>query len=354
MDFSIGIEPRDEYLSLEVAKGAMTMVRDVLLTKPGETVLISGDTSSDQRVMNAFAAAAYAIDAIPVVLNYATAPCAVMEPPAPVAGAVEKADVWIELSLSYIMHTKAFQASIAAGVRYICLTGMDVEMLVKTVTRVNYDLMIELGEHFKKILGAADKIQVKSKNGTDLTAYHHGRKIRHSGQRATQKGYPIMLGGQTSWCPIEETINGTLVFDGAIWPPAEIGKLNNPVKLTLKDGIVTEIEGGAEARTFKDWLASYHDPSCYRLAHYSQGFNPGVTKPTGRIVEDERVFGCMEFGIGSQGKAIMGACWDAPCHTDGILLKPTIILDDVVIEQDGVYVEPTAKEICRKMGIAGY
>ncbi len=25
----------------------------------------------------------------------------------------------------------------------------------------------------------------------------------------------------------------------------------------------------------------------FRLAHYSIGFNPGVTKPTGRIVEDE-------------------------------------------------------------------
>ena len=173
MDLTIGIETRDEYLSLEVAKGAMTMVRDVLLAKPGETVLITGDTSSDKRVIDAFAQAAYAIDAIPIVINYATAPCAVMDPPAPVAAAVEKADVWIEVSLSYIMHTKAFQNAMAAGTRYICLTGMDVEMLVKTVTRVNYDLMIELGEHFKKILGEADKIQVKSKNGTDLIAYHH-------------------------------------------------------------------------------------------------------------------------------------------------------------------------------------
>lgn len=354
MDLSIGIETRDEYLSLEVAKGAMTMVRDVLLAKPGETVLITGDTSSDKRVIDAFAAAAYAIDAIPVILTYATAPCAVMDPPLPVEAAVEKADVWIEVSLSYIMHTRAFQKAMTAGTRYICLTGMDVEMLVKTVTRVNYDLMIELGEHFKKILGEADKIQVKSKNGTDLIAYHHGRKIRHSGQRATKKGYPIMLGGQTSWCPIEETINGTLVFDGAIWPPSEIGKLNEPVRLTLKDGIVTDITGGVEADIFASWLASYNDKDCYRLAHYSQGFNPGVTKPTGRIVEDERVFGCMEFGIGSQGKAIMGKCWDAPCHTDGILLKPTIILDDIVIEQDGVYVDPVAKEICRKMGVAGY
>ena len=58
MDLAIGIETRDEYLDLEVAKGAMTMVRDVLLVKPGETVLITADTSSDKRVADAFAKAA--------------------------------------------------------------------------------------------------------------------------------------------------------------------------------------------------------------------------------------------------------------------------------------------------------
>jgi hypothetical protein len=28
------------------------------------------------------------------------------------------------------------------------------------------------------------------------------------------------------------------------------------------------------------------------------GFNPGVTKPSGRIVEDARIFGCIEMGLG--------------------------------------------------------
>ncbi len=356
MDLNLGIEPTSKYLNFETAKGALKMVRDVLLVKPGENVLITSDSSTDTRVVEAFANAVFCVDAVPTVINYPTAKCAVMDPPAPVAAAVQNCDVWVELTYQYVMHSASFRAAMDAGVRYICLTGMDVEMLVNTVTNVDYDLMIELGEHFKALFEKADKIQVLSKNGTDLIGYHRGRKIRHSGQRATRKGYPIMLGGQTSWCPIEETIEGTLVFDGALWPPAEIGKLNNPVKLTLEKGVVTKIEGANEAAVLSDWLASYHDPSCYRLAHYSMGFNPGVTKTTGRIVEDERVFGCMEFGIGSQGAAITNETggWPAPCHTDGILLRPTIILDDVVVEEDGVYIDPVAREICKKMGVAGY
>ena len=77
----------------------------------------------------------------------------------------------------------------------------------------------------------ADEVVIKSPVGTNLTAYNRGRKVRQSGKLADTPGEPIMLGGQVSWCPMEETINGLLVFDGALWPPAEIGLLSSPVNL---------------------------------------------------------------------------------------------------------------------------
>ena len=112
--------------------------------------------------------------------------------------------------------------------------------------------------------------------------------------------------------------------------------------------------GGTEAEIYKNWLYSFDDPNMLRLAHYSQGFNPGVRKVTGRIVEDERVFGCMEFGIGSQGIKIGGAHWSASSHSDGIVLRPTIILDGKKLEENGVYVDSEACKICKELGIAGY
>jgi len=354
MELNLGIEPRSEYLSLEVAKGAMTLVKDVMLIQPGENVVVSCDTSSDKRIVDAVAGAVYAIGGVPTVITYATAETACMEPPAPVAAAVAKADVWIELSFAYIMHSAAFRAAMDFGTRYICLTGMDVEMMVKCISKVDYNAMIEMGEYIKSVLEKVDEVVVKCANGTDLKAYNRGRGIRHSGQKATRKGYPIMLGGQISWCPIEETINGTLVFDGAIWPPAQISKLTSPVKLTFKEGRVINIEGGGEAKVFESWLKNFDDPNMLRLAHYSMGFNPGVTRTTGRIVEDERVFGCMEFGIGNQGKAIMGAFWTAASHTDGTLTRPTMILDGKVFEENGVYKEEKVRQYCKQLGVAGY
>jgi len=125
--------------------------------------------------------------------------------------------------------------------------------------------------------------------------------------------------------------------------------------LEFKEGRLIDVYGESpEAQKYKDWFASFNDPNMYRLAHFSQGFNPGVTKPTGRIVEDERVFGCMEFGIGSQGVKVGGAFWNAASHTDGVVLHPTLSLDGEIIEKDGIYVDSTAREFCKKLGVTGY
>ncbi len=164
-----------------------------------------------------------------------------------------------------------------------------------------------------------------------------------------------MLGGQTSFCPIENTINGTLVFDGGLFPPQEIGVMKNKVVLTVEKGVVTKIEGeGREAHLFRKWMASWNDEKMYWIAHISCGFNPGVLEPTGRIEEDERIFGCVEVGIGTQGEGLGGKSWVAANHTDGMVLNPTIYLDDVAMEKDGFYVEPGLVAICKELNVAGY
>lgn len=354
MEFAIGTEGRDEFLFLEVAGSAKKLVEDVMLVKEGENVVITADTSTDRRVVDATARAVYAAGGIPAVVWYETRPTAVVEPPAPVAGAVKNADVWIEYSYAYILHTSAWKEALKCGVRYICLTGMDALMMVNTIGRVNYPKMLELGEKLRQLIQSADEVIIKSPAGTDLIAYNRGRKARQSGKLADTPGEPIMLGGQVSWCPVEETINGKLVLDGALWPPTEIGLLKSPIELTIEKGVVVGIEGGAEAKIFKRWLASFNDPTMYHLAHYSLGFNPGVTKCTGRIVEDERVFGCIEMGIGSQGPQIGGKTWKSASHTDGIVLNPTIILDGEVIEKEGKYIHPDLVWLCRELEVPGY
>lgn len=354
MELRLGFEPTSSYLKYELFKGAMALVGGHMLAKPGETVLVTADSSSDMRVADALGAAACALGCVPVVIEYPTARETCIDPPAPIQAAAAAADVWIEIADKNIQHCLSWQEALKHGVRYTCLTGMDVDMIVRLFSNIDTDLVFEMGEYMKNLIENADDVIIQSANGCNLHGKMMGRKVRHSGRKAIEKGQSNMAPGQISWCCIENTINGKLVFDGALWPPASISLLSAPVSLEIKDGVVVNVEGGKDADIFCDWLASYNSPASYRVAHYSLGFNPGVLAPTGRIVEDERVFGGIEFGIGSQGASILGEKWDAPSHTDGTILKPTIILDGKIFEENGVYMDENVREFCRKMHIPGY
>lgn len=355
MEVTNRIESRGEYLAFEAMVGARKLIEEIMCVKPGENVLITTDTASDMRVAELLGGATMAAGAHPVIVRYETRWASAVEPPAPVAGAALGADVWIELQLGYLMHSDAFRAAMERGTRYTCLTGLDVQMLVDTVAKVDYVGVRELGDKLVELLSAGDEIRITSKQGMDITGRTGDRPIHVRGIPADKPGMSVMLAGQISWNPLEETQNGTIVFDGAVWPPDENGLLSNPVTLTVKDGVVTEVQGeGRDADVYRSWLAAQDDPNMYRVAHWSLGFNPGVTRSTGRIVEDERVFGCVEFGIGTKGAWIGGEPWVAPAHSDGSAVAPSIYVDGVAIEEHGRYVHPELVEICRRLRIDGY
>ena len=143
MEWNIGVEMRDEYRRLELAKGAMKLVHDIMLCKPGENLVITYDTCVDERVVHALTEAAYATDVVPTVIYYPTADGFYADPPQPVAEAIACADVWIELAYASIMHGPAYRKAVDQnGARYICATGLDTQMLVNCIARVNVDKVI--------------------------------------------------------------------------------------------------------------------------------------------------------------------------------------------------------------------
>lgn len=288
-----------------------SLVHDVMLVQPGENVVITGDTSTDKRVLEALMSAAYTVGANPLLVFAPTNLNTYSEPAAPLGNAVAVSDVWIELSYGSIFLSDAWKRAIDFGCRYINLTGMDATMIVNCIGRVDVNKVVELGEALKAKLEAGNDIIIKDNNGTYLTAQNEGRKVRHSGQLATFKGYPFMMAGQISWCPIEETINGTLVFDAAIFPPTDMGAISENVKLTLENGRVTKIEGRKRGRTFQRMAAFVQRSEYVPFGTLFTRIQSGRYETNRRIVEDERIFGCMEFGIGSQGKMIRGKLLDS-------------------------------------------
>ncbi|RME79150.1 MAG: hypothetical protein D6784_01165 [Chloroflexi bacterium] len=347
MEFILGTEPRREYYHLELARAAHKLVTEMRPIQPGQQVLITADTASDWRVVQATAGAVYAVGGIPTVVWYHTLPAPMQEPPRPLSQAVLGAEVWIDYAVAYQLYSPAYHAAIENGCIYVCLTGMDVDMMVRTIGRVNYPPMQEMATRLYRMSQEADTVRLTSPAGTDVKM-----KVDKAGDPfweppPAEGGYPQMLGGQSGFMIIRESVEGVLVFDGSLWPPADLGRLHQPVRLTIEGGYVKKIEGGPEAERFSQWLAGFNHPEAYLMDHACYGFNPGVTRVTGRILEDERIFGCMQFGIGATE-------YGSPAHTDGVVLNPSVWLDDTQIEENGRYIHPELVALCRAMGAEGY
>ena len=112
-----------------------------------------------------------------------------------------------------------------------------------------------------------------------------------------------------------------------------------------------KIEGGAQARKFEAWLDAFEHPQMKRLAHVAFGVNPGA-QFTGEILEDERVWGSTEWGIGSVPATIVPPHgFPAPSHCDGICLNSSVWLDGNRVLDEGRFVEPHLAALARKLGV---
>jgi leucyl aminopeptidase (aminopeptidase T) len=343
---ALGNESRDDYLAFELTAAALKLVTEVRPVGRGQQVLVSVDSAGDMRAARATAGAVQAVGGVPTLVSYPTLPEPMSQPPRPLAQAALGADVWFDFAVAYQLYSPAYHAAVANGCIYVCLTGMDVDMMVRTIGRVPYPPMEEMARVLYRMSQAAETIRLTSPAGTDLrmTVDKKGDPFWEEDKHG---GYAQMLGGQSGPMAHRESFEGVLVYDGAIWPPAEIGILGSPVRLTIEKGYATLIEGGAEAALYDRWLRSFESPAAMLMDHACYGFNPGVTRPSGRILEDERVFGCMQFGIGATELG-------SPIHSDGVVLAPSVWLDDVQIEEAGRYVHPDLARLCREMGVAGY
>lgn len=328
------------YKFMELARAADFLARTVLEIKPGENVAIICDTGGDMRVVNATAAAIHTLGAHAVIILYRTSLDAQQAPPELVESAVLSADLCIDFCVTGNAFSKMYSKAREAGVGMSCLTGVVVDCMVRTFNPDNWDKIQDFKNAFTEILfNVKTGFKITSPAGTNLTIKPQppGEKRRRSwGNRSA--GTP----GSAHMPILNESVNGTIVFDGMISPPCEIGIPSQPLELKVKDGVVTEISGGFETKIYRDWFAHFNDPEVYVVAHITPGANPNVKFVSGNINECERTFGVICIGIGV-GKEVCA-------HTDGIILDPSIWVDDTLIEDEGIYVEPTLDKLVKKLG----
>ncbi len=337
----------------ELTKAAKRLVEDMFQLQEGETLIITADTESDKNVVNATAACAHAIGAKPMVI-WLPSPLGVgkaadpMLPIEALTGALCHADAWVEFNNQWLLYSTPFEIATEKNekLRYLCLVGMNADMMVRTIGRVNQVALSRLLKTITQATSSSKTMRIKTPAGTDLSFdLEPTYQVVCDDGDASGPGIH-MLGGQISVFPKFDSIEGKLVFDGSLSPPC--GLLQEPVHMVVEAGRVTSISGGRQATEFELWLKSFDDPNMFRLAHCSYGLNPGA-KLTGDILEDERVWGCMEWGLGYVSPIDAPPGIDAKSHTDGICLNASVWLDDRLIIEEGEIVDPEMRELALKL-----
>jgi len=341
----------------EIGKAADILCRELFKLKSGETFAITADTESDPRVVEAVARAAFAVGAKPMAIWLAS-PLGVgkaadpMLPVKALSAALKESDAWVEFNNQWLLYSTPYEIATRENenLRYLCLVGMNPDMMTRCLGRVDYPNLKVFQETIRDMTKKARHMKLTTPAGTNVEFDNDPTRpmICEVGYADTPGSH--MLSGQIGWSPIFDTINGVIAFDGSIVPP--VGLVKEPVKLHVQKGKIVKIEGGKDAVDYEAWLRSFNDPNMFNMAHVCYGFNPGA-KLTGNILEDERVWGCTEWGVGYVGPMLAPPKGiPAASHSDGICLNTSVWLDGVQITDKGKIVHKGLAEIAKKLGKA--
>jgi len=106
-----------EYYEYELGKAAYKLVSEMFKLKSGETFVITADTESDPRVVEATAAAAFAVGAKPMVI-WTASPLGVgkaadpMLPVEALTAALKEADAWVEYNNKWLLYSTPYEIAI--------------------------------------------------------------------------------------------------------------------------------------------------------------------------------------------------------------------------------------------------
>jgi leucyl aminopeptidase (aminopeptidase T) len=160
--------------------------------------------------------------------------------------------------------------------------------------------------------------------------------------------------GETFISPELGSAEGVIAFDGSIALAAGEIVIYEPIRCTLKRGVITNIEGGKEAQQLLDSITTaeknarsmeeagklkagqggVYAANARGIGELGIGLNP-LAEITGHMLEDEKAFRTCHFAVGSNYDD------DAPCliHLDGLVREPTIraVIEgkEVLIEENG-------------------
>ena len=249
------------------------------------------------------------------------------EPPKAVAEAMKAADVVIAPTAKSLTHTAARIQAAAAGTRVATMPGITREMFGKGAMTADYQEVEKLTARITDMLTQADKARIE-KDGKVLEISLKGRDgVPSPGVYKEPGKCGNLPSGEAYIAPLEDGSEGEMIIDGSM---VGIGKLESPLHMKISGGKLREVTGD-KSENLGILLKNETNGTLCEL-----GIGPNEAAIlNGIILEDEKVYGTVHIAFGTN--ASFGGVNKAECHMDGIILRPTLYLDDTLVIKEGVF-----------------
>jgi leucyl aminopeptidase (aminopeptidase T) len=247
------------------------------------------------------------------------------ELPHVVSNAMAGSDVVIGATSMSMTHTEAAKKAVKSGARVASMPGITQAMLTEGGMTANYQDVAKSAKKVSEILSKGRKIAIKTSLGTDFNADISGRKgYADTGLLLNKGDFGNLPAGEGFIAPLEDGSDGTIVFDG---PIASAGLHHEPIVVEVEDGMVKSTSNAGLERLLK----KVEKGSI--VGEIGIGVNPEA-RLIGKILEDEKVLGTAHIAFGNNLN--FGGRVDAKSHLDGILRRPTIMVDGRLILKKGL------------------
>lgn len=264
------------------------------------------------------------------------------ELPNSVGDAMLGADVVFDVNTHAITHTDARRRATDEGVFFVILRGITDDMLINQLD-TDYDELHEVTQAVATIQTAADSAHVTTPMGTDVEMELTGRS-GFGFDSENVNGFVALPAGKSAITPLEGTTEGTIVVDYSF---DSIGTLDEPIELTVEEGRVVDVDGGAEADELQQRIDE-HDENATNIAEApSLGTNRDV-RLCGNQASDKKKRGTVHFAIGDN--ISLGGEVESDMHLDATLLKPTIRFDGETVVERGDFKKNKILSLGEKWG----
>jgi len=208
--------------------------------------------------------------------------------------------------------------------RYASMPLFDASML-EGAMNVNWRELDRKTKSIAKIVNKAETIKITTPNVTNISFSKKGRKAESDTGILSKPGsFGNLPAGEVYLAPLEGTANGRLVLE---WAPTR--RLESPVKLVVKNGLVKEVAGEEEFAVYLKQKLSERMENA-NIAELGIGTNEMAKRPD-NILESEKILGTIHIALGDNSS--FGGNVSTPFHQDFVFFRPTVKLIDKAGEE---------------------